>query len=70
MVKFYSNCVTKSFFVANGIIKSQNIHDVMLAVDRGDYSKHNPYCDAPQTIGYSVTISAPHMVKPQKNTLN
>lgn len=34
----------------------------MLAVDRGKYSKNNPYMDAPQGIGYGVTISAPHMV--------
>lgn len=33
----------------------------MLAVDRGNYSKNNPYMDAPQGIGYGVTISAPHM---------
>ena len=35
----------------------------MLAVDRGNYVKGNyPYVDAPQGIGYGVTISAPHMV--------
>lgn len=33
----------------------------MLAVDRGNYSKSNPYMDAPQGIGFGVTISAPHM---------
>ncbi|CAH2005217.1 unnamed protein product [Acanthoscelides obtectus] len=33
----------------------------MLNVDRGHYSKVNPYMDAPQGIGYGVTISAPHM---------
>lgn len=33
-----------------------------MAVDRGFYSKHNPYMDSPQGIGYGVTISAPHMV--------
>lgn len=33
----------------------------MLAVDRGHYSRNNPYMDAPQGIGYGVTISAPHM---------
>lgn len=33
----------------------------MLAVDRGNYSKNNPYMDSPQGIGYGVTISAPHM---------
>ena len=34
----------------------------MEAIDRGYYSKYNPYQDSPQTIGYSATISAPHMV--------
>lgn len=34
----------------------------MLQVDRGKYAKFNPYMDAPQGIGYGVTISAPHMV--------
>lgn len=33
----------------------------MLAVDRCHYTKNNAYMDAPQSIGYSVTISAPHM---------
>lgn len=33
----------------------------MMAVDRGNYVKNNPYMDAPQAIGYGVTISAPHM---------
>ena len=27
----------------------------------GEFSKANPYTDAPQGIGYAVTISAPHM---------
>jgi len=46
---------------ANGIIRSQIVEDVMLQVDRGKYAKLNLYMDAPQTIGYGVTISAPHM---------
>ncbi|XP_060531325.1 protein-L-isoaspartate(D-aspartate) O-methyltransferase-like isoform X2 [Cylas formicarius] len=33
----------------------------MLAVDRSHYSKNNPFMDAPQSIGFGVTISAPHM---------
>ncbi|KAF9094558.1 hypothetical protein BGX23_001936 [Mortierella sp. AD031] len=33
----------------------------MLAVDRGNFSRFKPYEDAPQTIGYNSTISAPHM---------
>jgi len=34
----------------------------MKAIDRGLFCKNNPYMDAPQGIGYAVTISAPHMV--------
>ncbi|XP_021963997.1 protein-L-isoaspartate(D-aspartate) O-methyltransferase isoform X2 [Folsomia candida] len=43
------------------IIKSNRVEEAMRNVDRGDYSKNNPYNDAPQGIGYGVTISAPHM---------
>ena len=50
---------------ANGIIKSKAVEEVMLKVDRGKYAKFNPYMDAPQGIGYGVTISAPHMVRYQ-----
>ncbi|KAK7789564.1 hypothetical protein R5R35_011731 [Gryllus longicercus] len=46
---------------ANGIIRSSGVENVMLKVDRGKYAKYNPYMDAPQGIGYGVTISAPHM---------
>jgi protein-L-isoaspartate(D-aspartate) O-methyltransferase len=46
---------------ANGIIRSDAVESAMLAVDRGNYSRNNPYMDAPQGIGYGVTISAPHM---------
>ncbi|KAK3865045.1 hypothetical protein Pcinc_029303 [Petrolisthes cinctipes] len=46
---------------ANQIIRSAEVERVMLRVDRGKYSKHNPYMDSPQGIGYGVTISAPHM---------
>ncbi|XP_056635007.1 protein-L-isoaspartate(D-aspartate) O-methyltransferase-like [Diorhabda carinulata] len=45
----------------NGIIKSDVVEQAMLEVDRGYYSKASPYMDAPQGIGYGVTISAPHM---------
>jgi protein-L-isoaspartate(D-aspartate) O-methyltransferase len=34
----------------------------MKGVDRGDFSHVHAYMDAPQGIGYGVTISAPHMV--------
>ncbi|XP_060554070.1 protein-L-isoaspartate(D-aspartate) O-methyltransferase-like isoform X2 [Ruditapes philippinarum] len=46
---------------ANGIIKSDRVVSAMKAVDRKNFAKHNPYADSPQTIGYHVTISAPHM---------
>lgn len=49
-------------FSDNHIIKSAEVERVMLKVDRGKYSKRNPYMDSPQGIGYGVTISAPHMV--------
>lgn len=37
----------------------------MQSVDRGNYTsnKTQAYVDAPQGIGYGVTISAPHMVE-------
>ncbi|XP_017784507.1 PREDICTED: protein-L-isoaspartate(D-aspartate) O-methyltransferase [Nicrophorus vespilloides] len=46
---------------SNGIIKSDTVEQAMMQVDRGHYSVRNPYIDAPQGIGYGVTISAPHM---------
>ena len=46
----------------NGVIRSDVVENIMLQVDRGNYSKAAPYMDAPQGIGYGVTISAPHMV--------
>jgi len=46
---------------ANGIITNERVAEAMKTVDRGLYSRSNPYMDAPQGIGYAVTISAPHM---------
>lgn len=46
----------------NGIIKNPIVKESMTATDRKFYCKKTPYVDAPQSIGYSVTISAPHMV--------
>ena len=51
------------FFPANGIIKNERVAQAMKAVDRGNFCSHAPYMDAPQGIGYAVTISAPHMVR-------
>ncbi|XP_062604078.1 protein-L-isoaspartate(D-aspartate) O-methyltransferase-like isoform X2 [Saccostrea cucullata] len=45
----------------NDILKTPRVIDVMKKVDRGHFAKFNPYNDSPQTIGYHVTISAPHM---------
>ncbi|KAL7677402.1 hypothetical protein ACOME3_003639 [Neoechinorhynchus agilis] len=42
-------------------ITSAAIYDVMMRVDRALFCPIDPYFDAPQSIGYSVTISAPHM---------
>ncbi|CAH1262931.1 PCMT1 [Branchiostoma lanceolatum] len=45
----------------NGIIKTDRVFDAMKQVDRGNYCRFSPYMDSPQSIGYGVTISAPHM---------
>lgn len=45
----------------NGIIQSDVVEQAMLSVDRANYCKNNSYMDAPQSIGFGVTISAPHM---------
>lgn len=45
----------------NNIISDQRVINAMLAVSRGDFTDYSPYQDAPQSIGYGVTISAPHM---------
>lgn len=46
---------------ANNVIKSDKVEKIMKAVDRGNYVSTSPYLDVPQSIGYGVTISAPHM---------
>ena len=45
----------------NNIISDQRVINAMLRVDRGNFCEYSPYQDAPQSIGYGVTISAPHM---------
>ncbi|CAF3367655.1 unnamed protein product [Rotaria sp. Silwood1] len=47
--------------VRQNIIKHARIKTAMLATDRLDFSTDRLYEDAPQPIGYNVTISAPHM---------
>jgi len=44
-----------------GILNHERAVKAMHAVDRKNYAKGTPYQDAPQSIGYGVTISAPHM---------
>lgn len=56
-------------FLGNGIVKNSRVAEAMLTVDRGHYSKNNPYMDSPQGIGYAVTISAPHMVRSPSRAL-
>jgi len=57
-----SNSELVDNLVKNEIVKSGKIADVMKSVDRDNYTKSgSSYQDAPQSIGYGVTISAPHM---------
>ncbi|XP_046801560.1 protein-L-isoaspartate(D-aspartate) O-methyltransferase-like [Lucilia cuprina] len=44
-----------------GIVATESVAAAMTATDRKYYAPSNPYMDAPQGIGYGVTISAPHM---------
>ena len=45
----------------DGFLKSRNVEDALMNVDRADYINYSPYEDRPQSINYNVTISAPHM---------
>ena len=45
--------------IAKGWMKSKKVFDVMMSVDRADFSPTNPYENNPQCIGYNVVISAP-----------
>ena len=45
----------------SGIIKSNEVAEVMKMVDRADYCPSSPYDDCPIYLGYGATISAPHM---------
>ena len=45
----------------SGILKTQRVVKAMRKMDRGNYCTYSPYMDSPQSIGYGVTISAPHM---------
>lgn len=56
-----SNRSLISSLQAHRYVRSERVAEAMKAVDRGFFCPYNPYRDAPQSIGYSVTISAPHM---------
>jgi protein-L-isoaspartate(D-aspartate) O-methyltransferase len=43
------------------LIISPRVRDAMSSVDRAHYASYSPYEDSPQGIGFSATISAPHM---------
>jgi protein-L-isoaspartate(D-aspartate) O-methyltransferase len=48
--------------ISRGILKSKKVGDVMLQVDRGDFTdKKYAYMDSAQDMGCGATISAPHM---------
>jgi protein-L-isoaspartate(D-aspartate) O-methyltransferase len=48
-----------------GLIKSNLVFQSMTRVDRANFvpfsSRRDAYTDAPQSIGYGATVSAPHM---------
>ncbi len=46
----------------HNVIETEDVAAAMKAVDRADFCQSSPYQDSPQSIGYGVTISAPHMV--------
>ncbi|KAK2723010.1 protein-L-isoaspartate(D-aspartate) O-methyltransferase-like isoform X4 [Artemia franciscana] len=43
------------------VVKHEDVERAMRSVDRGFYCPSNAYFDAPESIGYGATISAPHM---------
>ncbi|KAK0714165.1 protein-L-isoaspartate O-methyltransferase [Lasiosphaeria miniovina] len=45
----------------NKLIQDMRVKEAFLKVDRAHYAPSSPYEDRPQPIGYSATISAPHM---------
>ena len=48
--------------VSDEVIRSPIVEKVMRLIDRGDFTGGNyGYHDSPSGIGYSATISAPHM---------
>ena len=47
--------------IQSDYIRSEKVVRAMLEVDRNDFAPQFPYDDRPVSIGYNVTISAPHM---------
>lgn len=45
----------------SGAFTKNAVRNVLLSVDRADFSSSYPYEDRPQSIGHGATISAPHM---------
>ena len=43
------------------ILTDDRVFNAMAQVDRGNFCKNDPYSDCPQSIGFAVSISAPHM---------
>ncbi|KAL8907990.1 MAG: hypothetical protein Q9207_001064 [Kuettlingeria erythrocarpa] len=56
-----SNAALIANLKSHGLITSERVANAMLRVDRAHYAPALPYQDSPQPIGYSATISAPHM---------
>lgn len=59
-----SNSALVDALSANGLVKSARVASAMKTVDRGAFIPPDagpPYWDQPLPIGYSQTISAPHM---------
>lgn len=59
---FWQTVLIYIIIVDYGVISTQAVAIAMANTDRRFYAPHNPYMDAPQSIGHGVTISAPHMV--------
>ena len=45
----------------DGMINDERVAEAMSIVDRSEFIDYNVYQDSPQLMGYSATISAPHM---------
>lgn len=56
-----SNATLVNNLSRNGLITTDRVKNAMLSVDRAHYAPASPYQDSPQPIGFSATISAPHM---------